>query len=304
MAAYQMVKNDLCGRSNCQGTMSRVVPSQVVTYIEGAFAEIKRRPPNKPLTLHIDKVAAARLNGLVELIRQIPQELILLSGDDYSDFIANLGAIEVTLARWQNVDNSIALASLTRLPDGLSPVQILHSLLGKCPDAYPSPETAELRWIDDVGLRQNLRLDISSVNKALAEGEWKAATVLAGAVVEALLLWRFQRADGAKLQCTIDTLKTEGSIGNKISKDPRWWHLPDFIVVAAALSIITPETKAQAELGKEFRNLIHPGKEQRDSLRCDRATALSAVAGMEHVIRDLKEGEKGAGGASYGRVVV
>lgn len=274
--------------------MSQVVPSQIVAYIEGAFSEIKRLPPAKPLTLHVDEVTAARLNGLVELIRQIPQELIRLSGKDYSDFIANLGAIEVTLARWNIAGNSLTLASLARSTDGLSPVQILHSLLEKCPDAYPASETAELRWIDNEDLRQNLRLDISSANKALAEGEWKAATVLAGAVVEALLLWRLQREDRAALQDTINTLKDNGSIRRAIPDDPRLWYLPDFIVVAAVRSVISPNTKIQAELGKEFRNLIHPGKEQRDSLRCDRATALSAIAGMEHVIRDL-EGNRGVG---------
>jgi hypothetical protein len=286
--------------------MSQVVPSQVVTYIEGAFAEIRRLPPNKPLkTLHVDKVVAARLNGLVELIRQIPQELILLYGDDYSNFIANFGAVEVVLARWRNGGNQIELASLTRSPDGLSPVQILHSLLGKCPDAYPSPETAKLHWIDDKDFRQNLRLDISSANKALAEGEWKAATVLAGSVVEALLLWRLLREDQAGLKDAIKKLKEEGSVKSNISEDLRWWYLPDFIVVAAVQGIVTSSTKKQIELGKEFRNLIHPGREQRESLRCDRATALSAVAGMEHVIRDLDGKEKGGVlGTSDGRGAV
>lgn len=40
-------------------------------------------------------------------------------------------------------------------------------------------------------------------------------------------------------------------------------------------------------LAKDFRNLIHPGAAQRLAQNCDRATALSAVAAVEHVVRDI-----------------
>jgi len=43
----------------------------------------------------------------------------------------------------------------------------------------------------------------------------------------------------------------------------------------------------QVTLTRDFRNLIHPGKAQRLKQKCDKATALSVVAGLEHVRRDL-----------------
>jgi hypothetical protein len=47
------------------------------------------------------------------------------------------------------------------------------------------------------------------------------------------------------------------------------------------------DTAQQARLGKDFRNLIHPGRASRLGKICDRGTALSALAAVEHVVRDL-----------------
>jgi hypothetical protein len=66
--------------------------------------------------------------------------------------------------------------------------------LAKCPDEAPSPETAGLAVLSDSpDLQRSLRFDLSEVNTALVEGRWKSATVLGGAVVEALLLWALDR---------------------------------------------------------------------------------------------------------------
>jgi hypothetical protein len=42
--------------------------------------------------------------------------------------------------------------------------------------------------ITDPDFREALRLDVSSADRSLRDGEWKAATVLAGSAVDALLL--------------------------------------------------------------------------------------------------------------------
>jgi hypothetical protein len=63
--------------------------------------------------------------------------------------------------------------------------------------------------------------------------------------------------------------------------------LIELIEVALHLDLVTPETATQARLGKDFRNLIHPGRAARLGQKCDRATALFALAAVEHVVRDL-----------------
>jgi hypothetical protein len=57
--------------------------------------------------------------------------------------------------------------------------------------------------------------------------------------------------------------------------------------VAIELKLITKETEQQCRLAKDFRNLVHPGRAKRLGQACNRATALSAVAAVEHVTVDL-----------------
>jgi len=38
----------------------------------------------------------------------------------------------------------------------------------------------------------------------------------------------------------------------------------------------------------DLQDFIHPGRSQRLGHKCDRATAFAVVAGVEHVIRDLR----------------
>jgi hypothetical protein len=141
--------------------------------------------------------------------------------------------------------------------------------------------TTDLNFITDQSLRESIRLDISAANSALVNGEWKAATVLAGSVIEALLLWVLQQKSPADVTTAI------GKIGRKCAADMQKWDLADYIGVAEVLKIIKPETISQCRLAKNFRNLIHPGRAQRTGQPCNRGTALSAVAAIEHVVNDL-----------------
>jgi hypothetical protein len=43
-----------------------------------------------------------------------------------------------------------------------------------------------------------------------------------------------------------------------------------------------------ANLARDFMNLIRPGREVRKSMKCDRGTARSALASIDHVIRDIE----------------
>jgi len=54
------------------------------------------------------------------------------------------------------------------------------------------------------------------------------------------------------------------------------WDLGHYIEVALHLGEITESCATQTRLAKDFRNLIHPGRQSRMSQKCDRATALSA----------------------------
>jgi hypothetical protein len=186
------------------------------------------------------------------------------------------------VGRWLRTGH-VGQTSIPNL-DGKNAVYLVRDALSKCPDQTPSPETADLLFIDDdPDLRESIRLDISSATNALHNGDWKAATVVAGSASEALLLWAIQRHP------------QRDTAPGRPNKDIEKWDLHEYAQVARALLISEP-TLEQTMLAKDFRNLIHPGRAQRLGQVCDRATALSALAAVEHIARDLSsQAGRGAG---------
>jgi hypothetical protein len=145
-------------------------------------------------------------------------------------------------------------------------------------------------FIPDGHLRDSIRQDISAANFDLANGEYKGATVLAGSATEALLLWAVQQAEGTMagaITAALGVLIAAGKLSQKPSSNPEQWSFAQLIEVALELGLISSETATQARLGKDFRNLIHPGRSARLGQVCDRATAFSALAAVEHVVRCL-----------------
>jgi hypothetical protein len=242
--------------------MARIVPSQIVALID------QNQTAAQSPTLSVSHASVAALTAIVRLIDELPTEFLTISGMDYSDLVCGVEAIRNSVAFWQHKGvGQIGAADIR----GKNILVILRQVLAKCPDQTPSVATAELVFIADGVLRDSIRLDISTATSAFHNGEWKAATVLAGAAAEALLLWAVTNAPG------LSTLAT------KPTGSPDVWGFGDYIGVATSLNLIKSNTAQQAGLAKSFRNLIHPGRSE----VCDRATALTALAAVECIVRDL-----------------
>jgi hypothetical protein len=260
--------------------MARLVPSQVVATIDQL--PLNMVPVTNSRRYSIGEIHA--LQGVIELVEQIPKELLTMSPSTYSDFVVCLAMIRAQTEHWRVRGETSYVMDLK----GQHPVAVVRGGLLQCPDEVPSPLTASLGFIPDSDLRDSIRSDISATNQALVGGEWKAATVLAGSAIEALLLWGVQQPPAPTAMVTaIATLIQSGALARKPPANPVEWTLHQFIEVAAELRLIKPDTQTAARLAKDFRNLIHPGRVARLGQVCDRATALSAVAALEHVVRDL-----------------
>lgn len=268
--------------------MPRVLPSEVVRVIEALYpGQIENDFQNILLV-------AANLSGLEvisELVEQIPNELIALQGAEYSGLLGGIAGIrsEIADVRSANDRRGRNMVHLTGFDD-MTPVALIYTALKKCPDTAPSAQTAGLEFIEDEGLRENLRIDISSAERAIADGVWKGATVLAGSVVEALLLWALQARNPSDVRSTIEALRQSEPSFRDPGETLERWDMNSLIEVATKLQAISANTANQSRLAKDFRNLIHPGRAQRLGEVCDRATALSAMAAVEHVVRDLTPG--------------
>lgn len=272
--------------------MQRIVPSQVVEVIDNLFPFAASQQDDQGSRVTLNHTDTIRLAGIVELTDQIPSELLILERERYADFIVSLTAIKTSIQTWQ-LRGGVAL--LERIPgsnSNLNPVTILRKSLAKCPDESPDKSSQGLEFIPDEELRNSIRLDISASFRAYSNNEWKAATILGGATIEALLLWSIQNRKSNEPGCIDSAVKTlkeknviQGNPGSNIEK----WNLHTLIEASLTLNIIKESTASQARLAKDYRNLIHPGRAIKLGQICDRGTALSALASIDHIVRDLSK---------------
>jgi hypothetical protein len=253
--------------------MPRVVPSQIVEFIDAEFPFARARQPSTVSHADIDALSA-----LVRLMEELPNELRTVSGRNHSFFLRGIETIRGT------VTNRVVFGSHAPLDERLrNAIADVREILQPLPDEAPSPATAELSFISDADLRDSIRNDVSAATRALHEGLWKASTVLAGAAAEALLRWAItakktkeERVAAARLAAIRDP-----------SANPDNWGLDEYIKVACSLALIKENTAKQTILAKDFRNLIHPGRSARVKEVCNRGTAYSALAAVEFIVRDL-----------------
>jgi hypothetical protein len=259
--------------------MPRVVPSQVVEVIDRLVPEAAK---GESITWRHGPV----LTGILRLVDQIPSELSPSVAADYSLLITATAALRVSIEAWTNgTATNYPLPPISGV-EGRNAVAIIREVLARCGDASPTQATSDLPFIPDVVLQANLRLDLSAVNTSLANGEWKSATVLAGSLCEALLLWKLQQEPPAKVTSTAAAL-VPATLAKAPSPDLEDWNLHQYLEVCGSLKLITADTAKQVRLAKNFRNLIHPGLARRLGQKCDRGTALAATAAVELIIRDF-----------------
>ncbi len=260
--------------------MTRVVPTLIVHIVDRAFPWAKQADCSTDVMTFLQ---APAVSGIVHLLDQLPDELLSVEPSVYADFI---------LAREALRHESAAFTSGTKearpwpRPGDRNALCFVRHVMNTCPDEAPAAGTNELAFIEDQELRGALRLDLGAVESSLHNGEWKSATILAGSLVEAFLLWATGQHD--RSQITAALKKIAGQFNKQLdATELENWDLIHYIEVARELNRITEETAAQARIAKDFRNLIHPGRERRKKMRCDRGTARSAAAAVDLVLRDL-----------------
>ena len=240
--------------------------------------------PSSPPIPSLTPESVPALLAVVALVDAVPPELVTLRPDQYVELLAALAYMRAASEAFTS--RRVIMFAIPGYDR--NPVAIVRAAMAACPDEAPTPGTTELSFITEPDLRDSIRLDISAANSDLAQGEWKGATVLAGSAVEALLLWALQ--DHQKKMPDDITAAIAAMLKSNpgTDLDGQGWHLHQYVTVAAHLKIITPDTAKAVELAKDARNLVHPGRSSRLGQKCDRGTALSALAAVEAVARDLR----------------
>ena len=255
--------------------MARVLPRDVAGSIAWAFPWVMKGKPNGVAT----QQEGMPISAVLGLIERIPDSLLRFSTGEYGNFLWAQVSLKTLVIMFQGGLGAADWPSF----ENVDAMTQLWLLLKKCPDEAISEQTAGLPFIQDESLRVSILLDMSSAESAFNNGEWKAATVLAAAAVEALLLWSLNQRSEPERQSAIQNLNLKLN-----AAQPENGSLATYIAVAAELDHIKPETATQAGLAKDFRNLIHPGREIRLNQKCDRGTARSALAALDLVAGDLE----------------
>jgi hypothetical protein len=266
--------------------MPRVLPSDVVKMADRMFSGMVGAP-NTFQQIGPDEIP--RLAALAALVDAVPTELLILNPSDYAGLVAAVGYLRALGEAFQrHTSISLHLSGYDK-----NPVALIRDAMAQCPDEAPAAGTAALPFISVDDLRESIRGDLSAASNNLSMGEWKPATVLAGSAVEALLLWGLQEQQGRDGQAIVNAI-AELRRGKLLSQDHlgtnlegRDWSLHGYGEVAGHLKLVTADTLTLVRLARNFRNLIHPARAARLNQKCDRSTALTALAAAAAVVRDL-----------------
>ena len=265
------------------------MPTQIIECMAFRFPQAKQQDKSgQPMiALVIDHAPA--VSYLLSMVDSVPSHLIALEGDALAEFGEAVSGLRIAVNRWNQGEKNYELVFIQGR-QRQNPLTLLRKHLAALRDEAPEPGTNELLFITDPDFRASLRGDLGSIDRLVANGEWKAGTVLGGSVVEALLLHAlrdYEQKNSQQFQKAIQGLHTSGSLQKKPSSNLEDWVLHELTEVAATTGLIKPDTAAQCNIARNFRNLIHPGRAARLAQECNRGTALSALAAVEHVIADL-----------------
>jgi hypothetical protein len=253
--------------------MGRVTPRQVVEFLDRMCPGLANWSVEQSRAAQLSFGFDSQLSAVVQLIDEVPTELMPSDADRYAELVTSVAAIRSQIITWQSRGGTGTLGYLSGLGD-LHPVSMIRRALVGLQNDLPSKETATLLFIEDTDLRASPRQDVSWASSALRNGEWKAATVLAGSVVEAMLFWELQQHPADAVPSDLDRR-----------------YLPEYIAAAEKLRCLRGDTIIAARLAQNYRNLIHQGRSIRLGEACDRGTAHVSIGALDHVVRDFENKE-------------
>ncbi len=138
-------------------------------------------------------------------------------------------------------------------------------------------EPLDFAFIKDQGLRKVLERDGLETQATLAGGHWKSTIILAGGVLEAILMDRLLYEPSALTAVNAPKKK----------KNVTEWTLNELILVALELQSVNASVANLSHAVREFRNLVHPGKELREKLVFGKEEARIALEVLKILVRDM-----------------
>ncbi|HYW47010.1 MAG TPA: hypothetical protein VE959_29355 [Bryobacteraceae bacterium] len=144
--------------------------------------------------------------------------------------------------------------------------------------AAPPIEPMDFSFIQDARLRGVLQRDSLELQQVFQAGYWKSAIILAGGAIEAILT--------GVLLANPETFSAAAAPKKK--NDITRWSLDELIRVALELNTVNGAVGRLSHSVREYRNLVHPGREIRENLAFGREEAAIAMEVLKILVRELK----------------
>ena len=143
--------------------------------------------------------------------------------------------------------------------------------------ATPVTQHKDFISVRDPALRSIVERDYVEIQKAFVSGCWKSVIILAGGVIEAVL---------------IDQLQRKVSLAKSSPKAPKGkeigdWGLVHLILVSADLKLVPPGLDKLSHSIREYRDLVHPTVEVHSGLKISPEEARIAIEVLNILHRDL-----------------
>jgi len=206
----------------------------------------------------------------------LPLESILkdlgLRSSDSLQFYRNVKVKDVSL---ENPFDVIQAASTAQIP---------YSQIGHGRDSV----NIDLSFMANDGLRGILERDLAELNIIISQGvenTTKMCMILCGSIAETMLL-------DSLLQHEKEALTVVAALFKKTSGNLEDWELHELVTVASHLSppLLPDDTSKSATQLRQWRNLIHPGRELKDTrkgIKPSKARAHNAVAFVKFIAEEL-----------------
>jgi hypothetical protein len=179
--------------------MSKVLPCQLVSAIDGMFGASRNEVDGHAIT----HVYRAEVHALLNLLDEVPGELIDLSAADYLEFSRCRAVLATSLALWNAGDTRPA-----RDVGGKDAVDRIRRLMKQChDDRLPRNLNCLSSLIPMFALVS--RIAFEQHGQTSTPREWMGATVFAGAALEALLLWALRQISGCEKPAVASGSKQE-----------------------------------------------------------------------------------------------
>lgn len=260
-----------------------MVPSEIVAWLDSEFPNLGR---DSNFVLGLPYVGFCR--ALNDALATIDPSL-LPDARAQRDLMGCRGILLHCIESWsRDPRNSPDTVDRLSPKDQRKVLWVVWDTLKKCPDRLPPEKLTSLLFVGDESYRNQLRIDLADI-EALSRGkQWKAATVMAGSLAEALLCDQVSRVPEAQRESAVKSLIGSGEFDGAPPQDFLRWNLNQYCHVCAHLGLIKKNTKTLLLEAKNFRNLVHPGRQLREGLKCSPGTALAAIAALTRVIEDLE----------------